>query len=322
VSSTFASTRCPSAILGLVLSLFLCEPSSGESDEWFDPQTLRCLVLLERDATPEPTPLGTGFLALTPGPGPVAIVITAKHLLNRPSICVSVPAETSFVAYCSNNQLRCDSLQVQGYTWDLDGSKLRCRVSLRDCSRDLVVSHPDSGLDIAAFPLEIPKWLTVNGDTVLVSKCLLLGPGYFLNRETIPLGTRTYFLGFPMGLGAGDCISPVLRSGSVAYIDHFGKEFWLDSVSMGGNSGSPVFTGSERTVSLRYSPPQIVGMVVGHFCEHRTFLEEVSTPKGMVVVSAPAELENWGLARAIWAKDILVLLESIASDSGDDLGDQ
>lgn len=60
-------------------------------------------------------------------------------------------------------------------------------------------------------------------------------------------GNYIHYLGFPLGLGSGRVMHPVLRLGVVSYVNFENvtkrpKKFLIEATAFGGNSGSPVFT--------------------------------------------------------------------------------
>jgi hypothetical protein len=197
---------------------------------------------------------------------------------------------------------------MRGTTWTIEGQRLRTSFTTRIDSIDHYASHPS--LDIAAFPIGIGSRVGIDEDTLRVSPIRYLVRSFVLPREQVSLGDQVYFLGFPGGLGSLDPISPVLRGGNIAWIDPQAAEFWIDAVSLGGNSGSPVFTAAGRELDLTPRPSMFIGMVFGHHGQ-RVLLPTVHEETLSIRIAA-TEIENWGLARAVWAKDILSVVEAAA----------
>jgi hypothetical protein len=75
---------------------------------------------------------------------------------------------------------------------------------------------------------------------------------------------------------------PLIRSGMIAWLADDSKEFLLDAFSMGGNSGSPIYTNMGGIAFY-------IGMIFGHWESNNN--------------------NNIGLARCYWADDVLEVVE-------------
>jgi hypothetical protein len=296
VGKQFAST-----FLTIFIPLMFFEIAYSQ---WFDPQTLNCVVLLEKLVDSTYVPHGTGFLIKLGTEDVIPIAITAKHLLNREKIYISIPSDKSF-----KEKYRKRQIKILNTTWHIEANRLRCEfeTGIKDTKRFVV--HPDSALDIAAFPLEIGTQVGLKGEDLFqITSIQVIGSSRIPSRSGFSLGTNAYFIGFPMGFGSSDPISPVLRSGTIAWISPKNKEFWLDAISLGGNSGSPVFT--QATLNPQFGvikpeSPKLIGIIFGHYGEKIPMLQ-ADAEKG-IVIQKVREIENWGLARAIWCDDILAV---------------
>ncbi|MFB3910481.1 MAG: hypothetical protein ACE15D_18985 [Candidatus Eisenbacteria bacterium] len=242
-------------------------------------------------------------------PGDPLIVVTAAHLLMRKSIFVSVAADSELIAWLGARGS--NEVVLNERSWVLAGDRLRTRYQLDDNGSKLYATHPDSLIDIAAFPLTIGVRGELDGGPIKVARVKSIGEGYPLPRREVTLGMSVFFLGFPNVPGT-DGILPVLRAGSIARIGS-GSEFLIDGVSLGGNSGSPVFlaggvtTPASKPALLEIQQPRFLGMVVGHLGQSGVFVE----PSGDGRVTFVArEIENLGLARACWSDDILKVAEA------------
>jgi len=236
------------------------------------------------------------------------VVVSAKHILKGAAIYVSVEADTAYVrAAATSPKLR--KLQPRnGVSYELIGSRIRCLVPLVQNGQSLVCAHPDTALDVAAFRIQLGNFISCGGESLRVLNLKCVDSGALLPRMDIHLGKLVYFVGFPMRVGAdeGFPISPVVRSGTVAWIDPKGKEFYIDGTSMGGNSGGPVFSAGGLTANgergFEMAVPRLCGVIFGH--------------RGTVSGPQQVEIENWDLARTVWSDDI-VLVAAMAAGLGE-----
>ncbi len=115
-------------------------------------------------------------------------------------------------------------------------------------------------------------------------------------RKDVSLGDEFYFIGFPLGLFVDKRLSPILRSGTVAWMSDESTHFILDAFSFGGNSGSPVFSKiilGRKPGELNWEDAYLSGMVVGHFYDEND------------------HKINIGLAKCLWIDEIIKLTEDM-----------
>lgn len=291
----FIYRKMPKKILTIAIVLLVLVFSSGvfgQSLSWFDDESIRCIVLLEKNEGSRFIPHGTGFLLFNYEEKSTPIVVTNKHLLRRSDIFVVIKADTSLLSFAQefNNK----RLKILGSIWNIDGPNLRLHVKLK---RDLSYASHDS-LDIGAFPIQITsRFPNPQNDSLSItfSRVSALSRSSFRFKENSKLGDEVFFVGFPFGIGterglllsgylAEGSPNPLVRSGSIAWKSDNSSEFLLDAFSYGGNSGSPIFT--KRI--LGRPRPYLIGMIFGHL---------------------GTKQENFGLARCVWLDDILKVVE-------------
>lgn len=296
----------------LLVTVFTLTTEVAFMQQWFDPRTLRCIVLIEKQVQNNYPALGTGFLVTSDREDGTRtpILVTAKHVLQRDKIFISIPADAEIVAYAS--KYKKTRFKLGDIWWDLSGERLRCEFKPANNGRYRYATHSDTTLDIAAFPLDVRDTCELDGKILKISKVGVLLSSFFKSKKNVQLGDDIYFVGFPFGYGSSDPLSPVLRSGTVAWIKPNGQEFWLDALSYGGNSGSPVFTKSTMTPKLgvfENTPVYLIGMIVGHLAEYYP-LQRLNISETLLVAETDTvEIENRGLARAVWVDEILEVVK-------------
>lgn len=97
------------------------------------------------------------------------------------------------------------------------------------------------GVDIAAVPIEFPD----NNTVILTQNCLSL-----VDDIEIQVRSELFIVGFPWGFGMGGGVIPIWKRGTIAsepfYKENGIANFYIDSFTSPGMSGSPVFAVSRR----------------------------------------------------------------------------
>jgi hypothetical protein len=267
--------------ISLVLEItlvFICN-ALGQPIHWFDDLSIRNTVLLEKLEKGEFKPHGTGFLNYNYKNETRPIIVTCAHLLKGSEIYVKVPADSELILCMKGDN---DSITMGESTWKLQNNNLRLRVKLT--KNRTYVTHPDTSLDIAAFPIGLWTSADTKKGHLKFTKTTMMSKSYTRTRSDIFLGDEVYFVGFPFGIGTQGTLTPLVRSGSIAWLSNESKIFLLDAFSYPGNSGSAIYT----KMKLQDSYSCLVGMILGHL---------------------GTDSENWGLARCVWFDDILPIVQ-------------
>lgn len=276
--------------------------------QWFDQQSINNTVLLEKWQDTTFVPFGTGF-AIYNYSSPQPIIVTCEHLLRRKEIYVTVSADSMFLSYASKNRL--DTVVFDKLKWVVDGQRLRARILLRAHPRPTYLIQPD--LDVGVFRIDLPTYIVQNSkDTLRISQLLGVPKSQLRMRKDVKLGDELYFIGFPFAIGTETRLEPLVRSGSVAWSSVSSQEFLLDAFSFGGNSGSPIYSKivlGRRPGELAWDSPYLVGMITGHLGDSIEGLLIQPNPQLPRISRESRELQNYGLARAIWIDAIAPLAE-------------
>lgn len=267
---------------------------------------MQCIVLIEKKHNNYYIPHGTGFLVWNYKDPHLPIVVTCAHLLSQEEIFISVNADSTLLSWM--HKQNADTLISKTQRWFIDKNKVRSKVVLENGRYS---KHPN--LDIAAFPLDIPRSEVKDdsGNIVLkFSNTLIIPKSMMKFRNEISLGDEVCFIGFPFGIGVHPIIEPLVRSGSISWKSDLSDEFLLDAFSFGGNSGSPIFL--KRIFGTVPGVPEwenakLIGMIVGH---HGLILENVLTqPNPTILKFEKGSIElNLGLARCVWIDDIMTVV--------------
>jgi hypothetical protein len=291
----------------LILYLFF---TSFLFSQWLDKQSLKNVVLIETKVDNVYKPFGTGFLFWNYNQPEYAIVVTCAHLLNKKELYITLNADSILLNYVQKSLPKINTVQSEKHLWFIDKNKLRCRIQLSQYSKAI---HPS--LDIGAFLLDIPRGEQKDdsGRVILkFSDVKTVSRSFIKSRKDISLGDEVYFVGFPFGIGSlSDQIEPLVRSGSVAWMSNTSDEFLLDSFSFGGNSGSPIYLKSilgSKPGKLEWDQSFLIGIIIGH---HSISLDNILTqpnPNELKFEKGSVDL-NIGLARCLWADDILKVVD-------------
>jgi len=254
-----------------------------QETNWFGKSTINTIVLIQKKDKGNYINHGVGILfSLSNYERP--IVITCEHLLRGKEIYIVIDADSGFIKEMDNQGQ--NQLEIGKSTWEINNHQLRLKVNLLKDST--FVTHPDTLLDIGAFPIDVFSYRILNnGSKLKYTESTFVGEKNIGDNKKILLGEDVYFVGFPFGIGASHTLEPLVRSGTIAWISRYSNEFLLDAFSYGGNSGSPVFTQMNPLNNNRLKP-YLIGMIVGHL---------------------GFEYENFGLAKCVYIEDMLTVIE-------------
>ena len=276
--------------------------------QWFDGQSVKATVLIERRQGDAVVPHGTGFLVWNYSSPDSPYVVTCAHLLNRDQVYLRLNADSSLVRAADRAQWRI--IKIGERTWELAGQTLRTEVDLRSLRPRAIAT--DSLRDIGVFKLDVGSAIQVGPqqEGVLFADAKRIPSSGIRKRHDLALGDELYFVGFPLGIGTGRKLEPVIRSGSVAWLSLESDEFLIDALSYGGNSGSPVFSkaifGRTRG-EASWDAPYLVGMVIGHVGQDVNGVLTQPDPK-QLVFERQFVSSNFGLVRCVWIDDILEVI--------------
>jgi len=279
--------------------------------QWYDLQSTQVTVLLEKEVNGRMETYGTGFLLYNYDNPNTSIVVTCAHLLKRSTIFVSINADSSLISLVKQQTNNVAVIPAKNRVWLIEGNRIRCPVMLMEEPKKTYVKH--DSLDIGAFLINYP-FREIKDDsgkvTLKFSDKLSIPKSGIRLRSNASIGDEVYFVGFPFGIGNFDFISPLVRSGSIAWFSNEESIFLLDAFSYGGNSGSPIFL--KRILSkpgqIGWDSALLAGMIIGH---QSLQLENILTqpdPKKLEFIKSKIDM-NLGLARCVWSDDILKIAE-------------
>lgn len=242
-----------------ILVIILFNSSIAQEINWFGKSTIHTTVLLQKKENNVFTNHGTGILYTTTD-NERSYVVTCEHVLRNQEIYVVISADSELVRKLNSENKK--GLDFRNCFWELDGLRLRLRIKLINDST--FIKYPQKGIDLAIFPIEILTSLVIDSGRIeQFTRTTFVSDINFGNENFLSIGEEIYFSGFPFGLGADEILTPIVRSGTIAWVSEKKELFLLDSFSYGGNSGSPVFTKMSPLSSNR-SKPYLIGMVTGH----------------------------------------------------------
>jgi hypothetical protein len=186
-------------------------------------------------------------------------------------------------------------------------------VTLRETNGTLhVVNHPSPGVDIAV--LEMSQYVVESGAIRKGYKVGFVPESRFVSRDTIAsthvtIGQQIVMLGYPLNLIEGQTAIAVARSGAIATPadrDFRGRPvFLVDSATVRGSSGSPVFLplrpykvgrNSDGSKFVNYAggyTPGLLGIVAETVADWELILQKTDTfglPPSKVSVITTANL--------------------------------
>ncbi len=284
--------------------------------QWFDPQTIQTTVLIEKMVEKNKlSPHGTGFLLYNYHNPKEYAVITCAHLIKgRKEIFVRMNIDSSILSNFKKEKVA--AIFAGNKSWMIRENNLILKIQLNRAPPTFVI---DTLLDIGAFLINIPIAAIVEDSAKIAMKVaskLGIPKSQITYRKELKLGDEVYFIGFPFNLGADNTISPIVRSGSIAWLPLNHSFFLLDALSYGGNSGSPIFSKvlfGTKVGHMEWDPPKLVGMITGH---HGMKIENVLTqPDTTLLKFEKGSVEtNFGLATCVYMDDILQLVNKLTND--------
>ena len=280
----------------LVQILLLLSPVQAQDSSTFFEQFKYCVALVEKvregqaPAELEFIPHGTAFWAGDPGKG--LYLVSNKHIFRGQKI-VALRAYTS-----SDKESPVMMINLED-----------------DKGKPLWIGHPDSLVDVAV--------IKVNTYGLLGSaqpKIVQVQTSLFATESEVIEGDDVFLLGFPLGLRTTVNCFPLLRSGAIslkptrdflvtASGDTVGKDIYLmDILSLGGNSGSPVFL--KPGVNRPFLRPGVMDItkvkLIGIVSSHIAYFEPV-----VILQAVPYTRGNAGLAIIHPAQKILDVIRLV-----------
>jgi Trypsin-like peptidase domain len=237
-----------------------------------------------------PMPNGTGFFVLVPnenGPGGYGYLVTAKHVL-----------KDERAAFFSGVFIRINDKK--------GGSEFQAADLFPNGPNQNLFVHNDPTVDIAV----IPAWPDETNFEFRAVPMEMIKTKEEFKRTTIAPGSDVFFAGLFVPHVGDKVNTPIFRFGRVAMLPEdrirwqtdpskapeFVELYLLETMSFGGNSGSPVFfsQGADRQPgSIILGPPEITlaGVMSGSFNEPRpgSFIQ---TPNAVMPIFA----QNVGIA--------------------------
>jgi len=279
-----------SLAIGLLLGQgFIAPLLRAQQTEGINPQLLKTLVSVEQisgtntaDGKLQARSVGTAFLVSTPtGPtnnagivGQRLILVTAKHVVTEPQGTLKPN-----LAYRLNNRSTNSDLVPETHMQQYAGNWFSSANYDVAC-RFIVFGDPD----VKTFSLEM-----------------------FLSQKSIRPGAPVLVIGFPLGLRSEVYAVPIVRRGSVAFVDE--NSLMLDGFTFPGNSGGPVVYSSVlgNTVPIRtgelITGDALIGLVIASLSYTDVAVSQ-QTKRPRITFE-----ENSGLTHVLPAEAILSLLQ-------------
>jgi hypothetical protein len=292
----------------IILSIILISANCISQNKWFDDQSIGATVLLEKSVNGSLQPHGVGILVYNYDKPDQPIVITCKHILLNSDIYVVINADSAYINFAKREGH--NGIQFKKGIWKLEKVKLIKKFPLRLGKNPTYAIH--DSLDIGAFPIDLVSGVrdSTGKELMKFNHVIRYSNSFIGGNKLLKLGTEVYFTGFPFEIGTST-ISPLVRSGSIAWMSPESKEFYLDAFSYSGNSGSPLFTKGQMDTTnmfLKIEQPQLIGMVIGHLgdsIQNVLFQPDTSKPE----LARTIQENNWGLARCLYIDDIIPVIE-------------
>ena len=255
-------------------------------------------MLEKEDSIGNLEPHGTGICLYNYKDPEKSTVVTCAHVLRNKYVHIKVPLTDSGILYLSQNK----TLTIEDHNsfWTFDGYNIETKFELNKGKTFLT----NDSLDIGVFNIYLPNGIVNNKDTIKITNFSPIFRTWIKTKDQVDLGTSIDFLGFPFDIGskkgffnfgiyADDKINPLLRTGVIAWKSNKNKDFLIDGISYGGNSGSPVFT----QAGAFGEKPGFIGMVLGHLSDLRYDPNVADF--------------NYGLVRCVWVDEILKLVDKL-----------
>lgn len=271
--------------------------------QWFNKETLRCVVLFEKEINGKLEPHGTGFLIYDYKNKYKTFLITCAHLVkNHNNIYIAIPAKNESKKRIPE-PIFIGVIQDSSSIWKFEKGMLRIRLKLEENGKKNYVTNDI--LDIAAIKISIPYAL-FKSERITSPGPVSFPRSLIKTKEELRLGDEVYFIGFPFGIGS-ETFEPLIRSGSIAWKNY--QNYLLDAFSYGGNSGSPIFTKSSKKEN-----PMLIGMITSHLTDKVPRVVTVPDTSLKKIVFKDIE-SNIGLAKCVWMDDILKLINTFTDKS-------
>jgi len=211
-------------------------------------------------------------------------IVTCAHLLKNKLLYVSINADSSLIKFFDTHPT--DNFIFENTYWFYKNGRLHSPIIIQKEEKYTVLIDSlnnnifkkdtissvvlDDGNDIGVFKFTFPFWAVFENqplDTIIIAKNAALPISMVAGKNEITIGQEIYFIGFPFGYGTDYKLTPIVRSGSIAWRSEDRKNIILDAFSYGGNSGSPIFLKrlfSSNPNQAEWNSAQLIGMVTSH----------------------------------------------------------
>jgi hypothetical protein len=203
-------------------------------------------------------PIGTGFfVGLSSVFKDRLFLITSKHVIDY---------------YIKNNYG--DLLIRYPYYYEKDKKIHNVRLVLEENKYSKFLIYPkDACYDICAIDItEVPQ---KEMNFIILSDIIVVTSAYPISQilssqDTLQQGNFVGFIGYPFGLSGKNKNFLIERFGIIStiitedYEDLCGKHYLINSICMGGDSGSPVFLHSLNFLTVNYTP-KVIGVLRGNY---------------------------------------------------------
>jgi len=298
--------------------------SQSSLDLPLDDQIINCIVPIEVKTKNGFKPHGTGFLIYSAELGfDEYYLITNKHVLGEYDTIYAIikpgegilKLENGIIQNEAANSLR-EKFESMKFDYNINGSFMRVKIPVTEST-----SQKNSNVDLAivrtTIKSKIKKRTNENENFFEITKTRGLTYSRMKVKKEMRIGCNTFFLGFPYAIGTrkgmvmpmiksdynkiaaetkrykDDIFNPLLRTGYLAWKSKENPIFLIDALSYSGNSGSPVFTCSNKQYYL-------IGVITGHEAEVFKINGNSRGAEG-----------NLGLARAIWVDYLIETLNEL-----------
>jgi len=241
---------------------------------WLHPDWPKTVALIQRETKDDQgrqflTPIGSGTFLIWKD---VSCILTCKHVADIGTwIAINRKPSGIMVVPISDYQQR------TGLKWFF---------------------HHDVNVDLAAMPFPIQDTMDIK----------FIWRDLFESPEGVVEGDDVFFLGFPLGIGSREKLTPLVRAGIVSYKQN-DSILLIEGNVFPGNSGGPVFLKPSfydfKTGTFgRITPPTFIGLLQA-FISYEEVAVSLQTGRQRVVFQ-----ENSGLARVYSTKPVTEMLES------------
>lgn len=265
--------------------------------QWYDPATEKAIVLVEKESGGDIIAHGTGLIMYNYDSPGDHYIVTCAHLLKNKLLYVSINADSSLIDFFNTHLY--DNFIFENTYWFYKNGRLHSPIIIQtddkytvlidslnnnvfktDTIRSVVL---DDSSDIGVFKFTFPLWAVFENqplDTIIIAKNVALPISMVADKNEITIGQEVYFIGFPFGYGTDYKLTPIVRSGSIAWRSEDRKIIILDAFSYGGNSGSPIFLkrifGSNPN-QAEWNSTQLIGMITSHINDPNVMTKNILT---------------------------------------------